>query len=229
MAIGAPRGLGRVDKAIAWFRERTTINDEAFESLLESAGQKALTISEYAQLNMVSRILKEAKKSERKGESIDDFRKRMSRRLRREWGTSNPSALITIWRTELQKEHQRGRYFQLTKQSVKNLRPFWIFDAILDSRTSAICNARHGEIRHVDDQWWQSNYPPLHFNCRSGVRALRRSDVAKFGDIQPRTFPNDVDPGFGRTPDAGDLGEYKPDLGDIDDELRQDFEQRTGQ
>lgn len=46
------------------------------------------------------------------------------------------------------------------------------FDAVLDERTSKICNELDGVIKPVNDAFWDTYYPPNHFNCRSTVRQL---------------------------------------------------------
>ena len=41
------------------------------------------------------------------------------------------------------------------------------FSAILDSRTTDICESRHGLVMKIDDPKLPYNTPPLHVNCRS--------------------------------------------------------------
>jgi len=41
------------------------------------------------------------------------------------------------------------------------------FSAILDSRTTDICEARDGLILAIDDPRLSANTPPLHYQCRS--------------------------------------------------------------
>jgi len=44
------------------------------------------------------------------------------------------------------------------------------FDAVMDSRTSAICSSLNGVLKPVDDAFWKMYYPPNHFGCRSTIR-----------------------------------------------------------
>jgi len=226
--VRAPRSLADYLKAFDFFRRRTALDDEAIEGIETKARDKAFNIASHAQLGLVSRVMKDAKRAMRRGESMEKFKERTIKRLNREWGGQRPYAIDTIWRTDVQKNYQKGRFEQLTQQSVINLRPFWMFDAVMDDRTSAICQARNGEIRAHDDPWWNGNYPPLHFNCRSGVRSLRRSDVKRRGGSVARTHPDASQGGFGEFPGEG-FGFESPDLADADDELRQEFEKKVSE
>ncbi|WP_245969439.1 PBECR2 nuclease fold domain-containing protein [Calidithermus roseus] len=53
--------------------------------------------------------------------------------------------------------------------------------------------------------WWERNWPPLHFNCRSGVRALTELEAEQRGIAErlPEEPPRE---GFGLSPDASEWG-----------------------
>lgn len=44
------------------------------------------------------------------------------------------------------------------------------FDAVLDGRTTEGCRSLNGVRKPVNDIFWNTYYPPNHFNCRSTVR-----------------------------------------------------------
>lgn len=230
MAVGAPANLRLYEDALRWFRSRTALTPSEFEKLDLAARRKAFSIAGVTQLGMVQSVFDDIERSIAAGESYDQFRKRVRLKLLRAWGKSKPYRIEAIFRTEIQKSYQAGRWKQLRTQAVRNLRPFWIFDAILDSRTSAVCRAHDGTIRHLDDPYWFENYPPLHVNCRSGVRSLRRSDVAKRGGPSLQ-LPN-VPPqsGFGDAPT--EEGEERPmpsGLGNLDVGLQAAFAVKQSQ
>ncbi len=101
---------------------------------------------------------------------------------------------------------------------VAELRPFWMYDAILDARTSEICRDFNGTTLPHDDPWWSSHYPPVHHRCRSGVRALRAEQVSRMGG-QTTEPPTEHQPqaGFGATPDQSFA--VAPDPGQFDGAL----------
>ncbi len=46
------------------------------------------------------------------------------------------------------------------------------FLGIDDKRQTSICAARSGVIRSYTNPWWDTNTPPLHYRCRSTIRAI---------------------------------------------------------
>lgn len=63
------------------------------------------------------------------------------------------------------------------------------FDAVIDSQTTELCSGLNGVIRPVDDPFWNTYYPPNHFNCRSTVRQLRTGVVTDLKEIEYPEIP----------------------------------------
>ncbi len=224
----APVSPKAVDDAVAFFEQRVAVTPEQLKRLRGSAKDRAFTVANAAQLELVQSVLDSISRSVRDGTGFDQFRKEVRTKLLRAWGRANPHQIEAIWRTEVQRAFTAGRFRQLTQQNAINLRPFWIFDAVLDSRTSAICKSNNNTIRRWDDAYWDDHYPPLHFNCRSNVRAMRRSDVAAAGGPTPKRKANRVEEpakGFGKSPGAT-FKDAKPDLSKADKALLKSFKRK---
>lgn len=67
--------------------------------------------------------------------------------------------------------------------------------SVLDSHTTEICRPRDGLQLPIDDEWWLTNTPSLHFGCRSCLLPI-------MGDFEPSDWrpPVPPDPGFGIMP-----------------------------
>jgi len=103
------------------------------------------------------------------------------------------------------------------------------FDAIMDDRTSDICEALHGQIFRVDDVGGVT--PPLHFSCRSDLLPVLFDEAPEEFDtaaqfLADEATPNPL-PGFGNIdlstwPEAKPLTElYKPLTFDQTNEMRE--------
>ncbi len=70
----------------------------------------------------------------------------------------------------------------------------YVFMATLDSRTSAICQDHDNKIYDLKDKAVGINYPPLHANCRSTVRAYLGKDYEpiKRRARNPETGKNEI-------------------------------------
>lgn len=121
--------------------------------------------------------------------------------------------LETIFRTNVQRAYQAGRYEQMTHPVTLKMRPYWLFDAILDGRTTRGCKDANGTLLPAKHPWWDGNYPPRHFRCRSLVRSLRVAEAEKRGITAQ---PPDVtaQDGFGALPSP--RAEYNPLLAKLE-------------
>lgn len=64
------------------------------------------------------------------------------------------------------------------------------FDPVMDGRTTELCSSLHGVIKAVDDPFWNTYYPPNHFNCRSTVKQLSSGRVTPDHEIvHPEKMP----------------------------------------
>jgi len=82
----------------------------------------------------------------------------------------------TVYRTNIQSDYNAGR-----AQQFKNNPPALLeFIGIEDARQTDICARRTGTVLPPDDPWWEANWPPLHYNCRSTVRAIYADEAVGF-------------------------------------------------
>ncbi len=189
------------------------MSDHEFYVLDAEARNRAFTVSGVAELDLVSDVWRAIDSAVANGETLADFKTRVAADLESMWGGSNPARLETIFRTNVQSAYSTGRYIQNNKPEVKATHPFSKFSAILDGRTTDICEECDGTILPTDDPWWADHQPPLHFNCRSDVSALTPEEAEELGvdDAPPAVDP---DSGFGvpgAAPDF-DLAGRPPDL-----------------
>ena len=189
-------------EAVEWFLARIIIDERDRDALLFRAKSRAFWIAGVAQLDLVQQVFDAIDVALEAGVPLADFKKSVRTALASAWGKDNPHRIETIYRNAVQGSYNAGRYRQM--RDVQRRRPFWLFDAIRDSRNSTICRTRDGTILPADDPWWLSNWPQLHHRCRSTVRALRESDARRRGvSERAPTVGVEDEPqrGFGTAPD----------------------------
>jgi SPP1 gp7 family putative phage head morphogenesis protein len=215
-----PSGLDDVDfsEAIDWFLTRTPMTRAEWDALAEKTRKKAFTVSGIAQLDLVEQAWRAVDKAIAKGTTLADFKKEIGPKLTSAWGGSvdaPASRVETIFRTNVQVAYSAGRYAQHTDPDVLESRPVWMFDAILDGRTSPVCKAADGTVLPADDPFWQTHVPPLHHRCRSTTIALTEEQAKEKGfTTKPTSVP--ADKGFGSPPGKDD---WSPDPADYPPEL----------
>jgi SPP1 gp7 family putative phage head morphogenesis protein len=210
--------VGRFGEAIDFFSKRVVMTrDDALAIDLDSR-KRAFWIGGGLQLTQVQRIFDEIGKALESGEDYAAFRKRVLADVAIKSGH-----LDTVFRNATQRSYNAGRWEQM--QAAKALRPYVMFDAVLDDRSSDICGTKiDGKICSIDDPFLKTNSPQRHHRCRTGLRSVRAKDAERRG-ITPReeldAFPPAA-PGFGQI--ASDAPVWKPDRRKHDAKLVEELE-----
>lgn len=193
------------EEAVRWFRGRVPMTQAVFDALAAEAQRRAFTLAGAAALTVVSEVWRSLDATLTEGRTLRDFKRDVAPGLLAQWGGSVASPawrMEVIFRNATQRAYTHGRVEQLRDPAVARTRPYWMFDAIGDARTSAICAALDGTVLRAGDSWWASHTPPCHHACRSTIRGLRANDprVANAGPA-PDT---EAQAGFGVLPEADD-------------------------
>lgn len=208
MAWKVSADLGRFDEAVEALRARTTLTDDEYYQLEGAGRSRAFSYAGGAELAVVQTVLDELAKAIERGQPIEEFRASIREKL----GTFGPKGahLETIFRNACQTAYNRGRWNQMKAPDVVKFRPYFLYDSILDSRTTEVCKACNGTLKLHDDPWWLTHWPPLHHRCRSSVRNLRASEAVKRGitegDVEGAT-PQGT---FGYAPPLEQSSHYEP-------------------
>lgn len=104
-----------------------------------------------------------------------------------------------VARTFLQERYNTERWYQMVSEPVRSVRPFWLYDSIIDDRTTVICIGYNGTLLPWDHPWWLTRKPPNHWGCRAIIRAVSRATARRRGITTklPLLIPQD---GFGLSP-----------------------------
>lgn len=226
MAWSVTADVEKFDEAEAWFDSRFPITEELKDQLREYAGKRAWLLAGVTELDLVLEVFESIRAALRDGTPLAEWKREIRERIGERWGTKTSARLDVIFRTNVQTAYGRGRYVQMKDPVVVAVRPFWMFDAILDGRTTKLCQDRNKTILRQDDPWWSDNYPPIHHQCRSSVRSLTESQAKRRG-ISP-SAPDADEPGggFGKAPTAD---EWKPDPDKYPPELWRIFEDKQAE
>jgi len=200
------------EEAVRAFRRRVPMPDWKWDALTEAEREMAFKVSGVAQADLATDAWGAMDRAIKDGTTLADFKAQIGEKLEAAWGKKDPARLETIFRTNALGAYNAGRHEILNHPEVKKARPFWRFDAVMDSRTSEICQALDGVIRPADDPFWHAHTPPLHFNCRSVLVPLSEEE-AKDEGVDDEAPDVDADEGFGRQPGLGG-DDWEPDTKD---------------
>jgi SPP1 gp7 family putative phage head morphogenesis protein len=241
MALDVTADLVRFDEALEWFLSRLLLSADDLAILEANASASAFWASGLTDLRVVQDVFDDLAWALENGQPFREWQKLIGDKLHGAWslrGKAEATRLQVIYRNATQAAYNRGRHEQMTEPVIKELRPQWMYDAIMDSRTSPICKPLDGIIKPADDPWWQDHTPPLHHQCRSGIRCLTDEQAreklgsgAKAPDGGPRFRTEapavDAQEGFGQAPKPNDKPADDYDLSDVDAGLRESLQRKA--
>jgi SPP1 gp7 family putative phage head morphogenesis protein len=190
VAVDTTSDIDRFDEALDWFLSRVPLTRAEVDRLSEWARERSFWVTGLANARVLQDVRDEIARSLERGDTLQEFKRGMRDKLRREWTLgegASAARLEVIYRNAAIGSYNRGRHEQMTDPDVLDLRPWWMYDAILDSRTSNICRPLDGTIKRADDPWWDSHTPQLHHQCRSGITTLDPEERQELLDGVART------------------------------------------
>jgi SPP1 gp7 family putative phage head morphogenesis protein len=182
-------------------------------------------VADVAQVDLVADVYEAVSRAIEDGTTLEDFQDQIGDALEESWGGEEPGRLENIFRTNVMGAYNAGRYEAATAPAVLAERPYWRMDGIGDDRQTEICQACDGVVLPADHPWWQTHYPPLHFQCRDHVTTLTEEQARDAGitSSPPAVQP---EPGFGAAP-SGEGSDWEPDTSDLPGPLERAFEDET--
>jgi len=112
-----------------------------------------------------------------------------------------PARLQTIARTNTFEAVNESRLNFFRSPDLEGFVQALEYNAILDSRTTELCQGLHGHVAPIGDPVWDDFRPPNHFNCRSVLLPITENDAWQPAELDPREKGLKPAPGFeGRGP-----------------------------
>ena len=185
--------------ALRYAREKRVVLPEEFYLLDLNARQYATTVSKLASLDQIRTVINLSNKAIEDGSTFQDFQKAV-----KESGIElSPHHLDNIFRTNIQNAYAHGIWTQ--QQENKANRPYLRYSSLSDSRVRPSHLALNNIIRHIDDSFWYTHYPPNGFRCRCAVDALTESQAKRGGITADKDLP-DIQPDNGWTTGPANYG-----------------------
>lgn len=197
-------------EAIAWARARRVVLPAVYygerPGLVRAA---AFTISGLIGLDQIQAVKDSLTTVLETGESFKTWQRRvLSGEIPLQVG---PAQIETIFRNNIQQSYNRGRYEQ--QMGALDSHPWWMYDAVNDSRTRPTHAAMDGYVARHDDPIWTQWTPSCGHRCRCRRIALTADQAAHYQaeDVRRQADPDQAkgrqaaliqgpDPGWGHDP-----------------------------
>lgn len=152
---------------------RAALTSDEFKDLSNHLKNQAYTIGRLTQLDMVEKAREHyLKQFTESGASLESYVNSIDYDdLTEKVGL--PGYYETVYRTNIQNDYNAARAMQFQSNPPSYLE----FIGIEDARQTSICKIRSGIVLPYTDPWWRENWPPLHYNCRSTIRGIYKSEA----------------------------------------------------
>ena len=166
-----------------------------YDELMHEAHHKAFTVAKITKLDLLKDVLLSLLQAHEEGTTFEAWKKELTPTLKKKgwWGhvtVTNPKTkeekeiyvgsrrLRNIFYTNTRVAYNVGRW---QHQDALIDAPYLRYVSILDAHTRPTHKTMHGIIRHKDDAFWKTNYPPNGWNCRCRVQAYSMDSIESKG------------------------------------------------
>lgn len=167
-------------ETLAFWENKVKLSPGRFARLKDDVKTHAFAVSGIARGAELDTVFNALQKALEEGISYGRFKKEAAEVFkRRGWTGQRAWRVNNIFRTNIQTAYGVGRYRQM--QRVAKRRPYWMYDAVNDSRTRPAHGAMDGRVFPATHPVWDRWYPPNGFRCRCSVVSLSAAQVKARG------------------------------------------------
>lgn len=157
-------------EAVEYLRKRDVIKKVDYDKLSDKMKFRAFTASRINDGKLLEKLNAQMLANVNGGKGLKDFLSLTKTDILDKIGMGPNQGWYweTVYRTNAQTAYNVGRAMGFEADKPLALQ----FVGIDDARQTDVCHSLSGIVRPYGDPFWQSHFPPLHFNCRSTVRAI---------------------------------------------------------
>lgn len=196
-------------EALEFFRRKGLQRGFAWQDVWQQEHVRAFTVAKAMSYDVLEDIRGAVDRAIAEGETLEQFRQQLRPRLeaRGWWGRKSmidpadgvakdvqlgsPRRLKTIFQVNMRMAYQAGRWERMERN--KAAFPYVRYVSVGDARVRPQHRDWHGVIRPIDDEWWDTHYPPCGWNCRCTAVPVSARMMERRGwevtDKPPRFLP----------------------------------------
>lgn len=191
------------EKAVSYMKSKVPLTKREWKALEPKLRFRAFTVAALSSHDGIEQVKRMISTAIEEGKGVGEFW--TETRVLEAAGLSgdSPAYWETVYRTNVQTAYNAGRAAEFAREQPEYLE----FVGIEDGRQTEICAARSGKILPSSHPFWQTNWPPLHFRCRSTVRGVYQEEIDQIRSDAPDWKPDtSAAAAIQKVPTAADFG-----------------------
>lgn len=172
----------RFEEAISYLKAKLPEASMAWDDLSGPVHAKVFTIAGATTTDLARDMHQSLVKALEQGQTLSAFRKDFDNIVRTHgWSYNGARGWRTalIFDTNMRSASMAGRWSQL--QANKGRRPYLGYRTAGDARVRPLHQSWNGIVRHIDDPFWRTHYPPNGWGCRCTVRSYADWEIKDLG------------------------------------------------
>ena len=177
-------------KAINWFIKKFPILYDHLDDVTKKVNETFFYIKRSLELETTRTLYNNLLDNLSNGGTLKDWLEASKTILDKTGLGDSPWYLELVYRNNMQSSYNAGAFYN--QELNKKNKPYGLYDAIDDERTSEICQILNGKVYPLDHPFWNRYLPPNHHGCRSKRITLSREELEEYGLTVSKTVTKEV-------------------------------------
>lgn len=177
-------------KAINWFIKRFPILYDHLDDVTKKVNETFFYIKRSLELETTRTLYNNLLDNLSNGGTFKDWLEASRTILDKTGLGDSPWYLELVYRNNMQSSYNAGAFYN--QELNKKNKPYGLYDAIDDERTSEICQSLNGKVYPLDHTFWNRYLPPNHHGCRSKRITLSREELEEYGLTVSKTVTKEI-------------------------------------
>ena len=177
-------------KAIDWFIKRFPILYDHLDDVTKKVNETFFYIKRSLELETTRTLYNNLLDNLSNGGTLKDWLEASKTILDKTGLGDSPWYLELVYRNNMQSSYNAGAFYN--QELNKKNKPYGLYDAIDDERTSEICQILNGKVYPLDHPFWNRYLPPNHHGCRSKRITLSKEELEEYGLTVSKTVTKEI-------------------------------------
>ena len=177
-------------KAINWFIKKFPILYDHLDDVTKKVNETFFYIKRSLELETTRTLYNNLLDNLSNGGTFKDWLETSKTILDKTGLGDSPWYLELVYRNNMQSSYNAGAFYN--QELNKKNKPYGLYDAIDDERTSEICQILNGKVYPLDHPFWNRYLPPNHHGCRSKRITLSKEELEEYGLTVSKTVTKEI-------------------------------------